>query len=153
VQVYGAGQMLWESPPDWFVTDVALGDPNDDGRQELMLAVDRVDPAGNRRSHPYIVGYRGGNYTLLWGGRAVMDPIQEVELGDVDGDGRQELLVLLERADGSGRQVAVWRWHGWGFSLLWRSAPGRYRDLVQETAQSGFPPNFSVTLATRAPTD
>jgi hypothetical protein len=57
----------------------------------------------------------------------VADPICEVELGDVDDDGRQELIVLEERGDD--QAVTVWRWHGWGFSLAWRSPPGRYRDL------------------------
>ena len=43
---------------------------------------------------------------------------------DLDDDGRQELVSVEEDA------VAVWRWQGWNFSLLWRSASGRYRDLV-----------------------
>lgn len=46
------------------------------------------------------------------------DPIREVELGDVEGDGVQELVVLEEQ--GNGRVVTVWHWHGWGFSLLHR---------------------------------
>ena len=147
VHIYGSSRLLWESPADWEVVDVALGDPNDDGRQELVLAVWKEDPAGYRRSHPYLVGYRGGEYTLIWGGRAVMDPIHELALGDVDGDGRQELLVLLQRASLDDHAVAVWRWHGWGFSLLWQSPPGRYRDLVFLPGADGAPPAFSVALA------
>src|SRR5690606_20732921 len=27
-----AGEAVWQSPPEWRVIDVALGDPNDDGR-------------------------------------------------------------------------------------------------------------------------
>ena len=41
----------------------------------------------------------------------------------MDGDGRQELVVLEADA------LAVWRWQGWNFSLLWRSETGRYADL------------------------
>ena len=81
------------------------------------------------RSHPFIVGYRGGTYRTLWGGSAVGNPIHEVELGDVAGDRSQELIVL-EGDDGGERTISVWRWHGWGFSLTWRSRPGAYRDLV-----------------------
>jgi poly-gamma-glutamate synthesis protein (capsule biosynthesis protein) len=138
VIIYSDGTEAWRSPPTWRVVDVALGDPNDDGRGEVLLALwkpgldglETPSPEKLRvpRSHPFIVGYRGGIYRTLWGGSAVSDPIHEVELGDVNGDGDQELIVL----DGDGpdeRTVSVWRWHGWGFSLMWRSDPGAYREL------------------------
>ena len=57
--------------------------------------------------------------------------IREVELGDVTDDGSQE-LVVLEGDEGQESTISVWRWHGWGFSLMWRSEPGAYRDLVLE---------------------
>jgi len=61
----------------------------------------------------------------------VADPIHEVELGDIDGDGAEELLVLEAPDPGVlQRRIAVWRWHGWGFSLMWRSETGRFSDLV-----------------------
>ena len=103
-----------------------------------MLALWQADAAGYPRSQPYIVGHRGGEYALLWGGRPVVDPIQEVALGDLDGDGTEELVVIEERADGSGQAVSVWRWAGWTFTLFWRSEYGAYRDLlVVEDDQGG----------------
>ncbi len=128
ITVYQEGEVAWGSPPEWQVVDVALGDPNDDGRGELLLALWRPDPEGYLRSQPYIVGYRGGAYKVLWGGRPLVYPLREVELGDVDGDGRQELVVLEEQ--GESQTVAVWRWQGWTFSLVWRSPAGRYQALV-----------------------
>lgn len=115
---------VYTTPPEWRVIDLALGDPNDDGRSELLLAIWQTDNEGHNRSQPYIVGYRGGEYKLIWGGRPLARPISEVELGDVDGDGKQELITVETDA------VAVWRWQGWNFSLMWRSENGRYRDLV-----------------------
>jgi hypothetical protein len=96
------------------------------------------------RSHPFIIGYREGAYRILWGGSAVADPIHEAELGDVDGDGVQELIVLEERGDGCA--VTVWGWHGWGFSLMWRSPPGRYRDLALIASGADCPPIISVAV-------
>ena len=81
VTVYEAGTAVWTSPPEWRVVDLALGDPNDDGRAELLLAIWQTDAAGYERSQPYIVGYRGGAYSLLWGGRPLVAPISEVALG------------------------------------------------------------------------
>src|SRR5690606_29266839 len=99
VVVYEAGVEAWRGLPEWRVADLALGDPNDDGRAEIVLALWKADEEGVLRSHPFIVGYRGGTYRVLWGGSALAKPIHEVELRDVDGDGAEELLVLEEQGD------------------------------------------------------
>jgi hypothetical protein len=129
VHIAGNGLPAWASPPEWQVSDLVLGDVNNDGRQEVLLALRKPDSSGVLLSHPFVLGYREAEWRLLWGGSAVSDPIQEVALGDVDGDGLQELVVLEARHDGSGQSISVWRWHGWGFSQIWRSEAGNYRNL------------------------
>ncbi len=144
VIIYKDGLEVWRSEPEWNVVDLALGDPNDDGRGEALLAFWKPDKTGQRRSQPFIIGYRRGIYRDLWGGSPVTDPIYEVELGDVDADGIQELIVLEQVGlVADNRAVSVWRWHGWGFSLIWRSDPAPYRDLV---LLPGQPPIISVTV-------
>lgn len=64
-----------------------------------------------------------------------------VELGDVDEDGAEELVVLEEQGDG--QTVSVWRWQGWNFSLLWRSENGRFRNL---TLRSGTDNQLLLTV-------
>jgi len=145
VIIYSQGEEVWRSPDAWRVEDVAPGDPNDDGRRELVLALwkpglDGLEPASEWKEHtprsrPFIIGYRGGVYRTLWGGSAVANPIHEVALGDVDGDGAEELLVLeAPESWSSQRRIGVWRWHGWGFSLVWRSEPGWFSDLVVDAS-------------------
>ncbi len=128
VFIYAGGYEVWRSPREWRVVDVALGDPNDDGRGEVLLAFWREDDTGVPRSHPFIVGYREGRYRTVWGGSAVAYPIYEMALGDVTGDGTEELIVLEAHGEVE-RSVSVWRWHGWGFSLIWRGEIARYQDL------------------------
>jgi hypothetical protein len=138
------GVAVWQSPKGWRVVDMALGDPNDDGRGEVMLAFWRADADGLPQSHPFIIGYRGGIYRTLWGGSAVREPIYEFDLGDVDGDSIEELVVL--EAHGEDEQtVSVWDWHGWGFSLRWRSEPGAYTGLVVVDGGADGTGNISVT--------
>lgn len=145
VKVFQEGQMVYETPPEWRVVDVALGDPNDDGRGELMLAIWQADANGVEWSQPYIVGYRGGEYRLLWGGRPVFDPIQEIEVGDVDGDGVDELVVLETRKSGK-QAVSIWRWVAWGFGFVWRSQEDRCKSLTLVTGESEQPPLISVAI-------
>ena len=129
---------VWRTPTQWHVRDIALGDPNHDGRFEVVLAVDTSEG-----SQPFIVGYRGGRYDDLWGGSPVSDPILEVELADLDGDGHEELAAI--EASDDARHLTVWRWHGWGFSLVWRSPPGEYRDLIVLPAEEDQPVRLSVS--------
>jgi poly-gamma-glutamate capsule biosynthesis protein CapA/YwtB (metallophosphatase superfamily) len=138
---------LWRGLPDWQVVDIAVGDPNDDGRAELLLALFKPDQDGVVRSHPFVLGFREGTYRILWGGSAVSEPIHEIELGDVDGDGVQELVVLEEASAieaGAGRTesthlkaVTIWDW---------RSPSGRYRNLVLTPSENGSPPVINVTV-------
>ncbi len=128
------GERLWESDPGWRVVDVAVGDVGDDLRVELLLALWKPGLDRVPRSQPYVVGYRHGRFDLLWGGSPVEQPVVELDFGDVDNDGRGE-LVVLEAPAGTGpgcpaRWMSLWRWNGWGFTLLWRSAEGQFRDLT-----------------------
>ena len=94
MRILEAGEVVWRSPPDWNVVDLALGDPNDDGRFEAMLAIEKGTAGGKVVSQPFVIGYRGGRYLDLWGGSPVHASLVEVELADVDGDGAEELVVL-----------------------------------------------------------
>ncbi len=130
ILVYKHGVLDWQSPPEYRVLDLALGDPDADGRGDLVLAMEKPDKQGVIQSHPFVMSKRGGVYRTVWGGSPVSDPLKEVELADIDGDGQVELLVLEEERGGAGRAVTVWHWHGWGFSLDWRSEYGQYEQMV-----------------------
>jgi hypothetical protein len=132
--IFQNGVEIWSSNPGWQVVDVALGDPNNDGRNDILVALWKPDQESVLTSHPFIVGYRGGRFKTIWGGSAVPYGIHELLLADVDGNGIQELVILESAHHGDGPEaslftLSVWDWHGWGFILRWRSEPGYYRNL------------------------
>ncbi len=133
VQVEEGGQVVWQSTPERRIVDMVAGDAWDDLRQELIMALWQKDAEGVPRSQPFIIGHRHGRYDILWGGSPVADPIYDLDLGDVNGDGRNELVVLegdyADPPDQPAHFLTVWRWNGWGYTLLWRSEVGRFRDL------------------------
>ena len=51
----------------------------------------------------------------------------------------QRQLLVLEN-QGEAQTVAVWRWQGWSFSLVWRSENGRYQDLTVQPGTESQPP-------------
>lgn len=145
-EIYQDGSLAWRSPPGWRVLDLALGDPNEDGRYELLLVLEQRGAQGETTSHPFVIGYRGGLYRQLWGGSPAADPLYEVEMEDLDGDGITEVAILEACGDGASRCLTVWRWHGWGFNLAWRSEPGNYHDLVILPAEGDKPARLSVSI-------
>jgi hypothetical protein len=130
------GALAWESPQNWLVVDAALGDPDWDGRPDLVAIFWKADQSGVLRSHPFLIRQNGGRYEEVWGGSAVSEPIWEVEVADLNGDGQDELVVLAMAPEGAGQTLSVWEWHGWGFSQEWRSLPSAYENL--RTAPGGW---------------
>ncbi len=132
IHLYDAGQIVWQNEsPAWRFTRMVVGDPNDDGRVEVLMLLWQPDANGQLRSQPYILGWRGGRYQIIWGGSPTPVPIQDMVLGDLEGDGRSELIVLEggNQPGDPGESVSVWRWHGWGFQREWRSAAGTWTRL------------------------
>lgn len=140
----------WRSEPGWQVADVALGDPNNDGRFEALVVFLTPGAPGSPRSlrsQPFIVGYRRGLFGTWWGGSPVDRPIREVGLADVDGDGAQELLTIESASDSASDEQGrptVWRWHGWGFSHQWSGPTGHYRGLLARDVTGDRLPDLVV---------
>lgn len=136
--------VVWRNEaPDWRVAEVGAGDLDRDGRIELLLLLWRPSADGGRLgSHPFLVGWRGGRFGVLWGGSATDVPMQHAAAGDLDGDGWDELVVLEGgRAPGDpAERISVLTWRDWVFELRWRSPAGRWSDLaLQDLSGDGRP--------------
>ena len=66
----------------------------------------------------------------IWAGSALPVPLLSLAVDDVDGEGMNEVLAVegtyAAGRDGTGAHVDVWRWNGFGFTLVWRSEAGVY---------------------------
>jgi len=137
-------------PADWRVTASTLADATNDGAPEWVLLVWRPWrdwPIQRWSTVPSpIAGFHdaaGDSCHLIlldphdeheiWAGSALPAPLLALAVGDVDGDGRNEVATLegnyATGRDGPAIHVDVWRWNGFGFTLEYRSPPGTFREL------------------------
>lgn len=135
LHVFEGEREVYTSHPSWQVVDASLGDPNQDGRFEVTMLLWKQDtPGAPVTTHPFILGYRGGQYKVIWGGSATLAWVQALGVADVDGDSQDELVTIERDADASPcderSRVVVMKWNGWGFTRQWASHYGQYNDLA-----------------------
>nr|WP_246351118.1 hypothetical protein [Deinobacterium chartae] len=146
-------------PADWDLRASFAGDVTGEGRPQCVLLVWRPwrdwhtrrwaatpgptatfrDARGDS-AHLIVVEPLGqGRYRERWAGSALARPAVALRLLDLEGDGVLEVGVLEGSypagRDGTASHAALWRWSGFGFHLVRRSAAGRYHQL--EVAGSG----------------
>jgi hypothetical protein len=132
-------------PPDWHVADGTLSDVTGDRVPEWVLLVWRpwrdwpiqrwsaatspiagFHDAAGESCHLILLDPRDGHE--IWGGSALPVPFLALAVEDVDGDGGNEVVTVegsyARGRDSPGTRVGVWRWNGFGFTLLWHSPPG-----------------------------
>jgi len=125
------GKTIWQSPGEWWVEDFFNGDANNDGIPDLNLLVWKAGSFGERKpfwvteedksvkNHLFIFDLAGGSIRPVWQSSNLDRPNHGSVLQDLDGDGKNELIVG-EGDYGKDRisRVTVWRWNGWGFTLI-----------------------------------
>ncbi len=134
LRIHDGDQIVYESHPSWQVVDYTVGDPNQDGRFEVLMLLWKQDtPGAPVTTHPFIVGYRKGAYKVIWGGSATSNWVQALTVADVDGDQLDELVTLERDMNdvmcSTTTQVVVMAWNGWGFTRHWTSAPAAFSSV------------------------
>jgi hypothetical protein len=147
------GRTLWTNPEDWRVKAAQIADLNRDGRPEMAMLVWRpfapwpIDSwipyggriaefhdAENQSCHIILWGWAGDRYRELWAGSPLAEPLVSFYAADWNGDGLQE-LAAAETAYGRYPAVtafSLWRWNGFGFSLIDRltAGIGEFRFII-----------------------
>lgn len=97
---------------------VQLADVDSRPGVEVVVGVWKTsprDPVMARR--PFVYGWNGRRLVPKWLGSRLSRRFTDMAVGDVDCDGRNE-LVSLEVAPGKRNRVAVYRWFSFGFEWL-----------------------------------
>lgn len=152
------GEVFWQSPASWQVKEAQITDLNRNGTPEATLVVwrpfqpwpiDRFLPSGGRikdfhdqngmSCHVILIGWARQGYNELWAGSALIRPVSQLLAVDLDGDGQQEMVALegIYDALSSGGALSVWRWSGFGFSLIDKEEGGfRQINLIGNSVQN-----------------
>ncbi len=154
------GELIrWHSPQNWQVRQALIADLNRDGRPEAVLLVWRpfqpwpVDAwlphggriegfqdASGRSCQIILIGWYRGAFRERWAGSALAEPVAGFATADLTGNGEQFLVTLDARYDdppsAPARQLKVWEWNGFGFSLV-STLEGPFNHMAVVQADDG----------------
>lgn len=123
--------MIWQTPPEWWVDYFFIGDANNDGSTELNFLVWKEGSFGplkpfwleeddtDIKNHLFIFKLEDGNIKPVWQSSKLDRPNYLAALLDFNGDGDNELVALEGcYTDPEKLKMTVWKWNGWGFSRM-----------------------------------
>lgn len=131
LQVSDGSRLIWQSRDDWWVDDFFLGDADNDSIPELNLLVWKSGSFGPHKpfwiteedlsvkNHLFIFKLVEGAFKPVWQSSNLDRPNYKTELVDLDGDRTNELVVVEgDYNDLAVQKTCIWRWNGWGFSMV-----------------------------------
>lgn len=139
---------IWQSPSEWWIDSFVLADSNNDGITDINLSLWKAGNFGpskpfwieknnmSVKNHFFVLDFIDKTAKQIWGSSNLEAPNCEFDITDIDGDKKNDLIVL--EGDYSSKPacnanfIAVWKWNGWGFSNEWRGKQGNFLDLKTE---------------------
>jgi hypothetical protein len=113
IRLAGGGVEGWRRP-----SRVSWGDVDGDGSVEaLVLVTGRARFDQRLALRPFVYGWDGRRLYPKWLGSRLSRPFEDATLGDVDADGRAELVAVERTRDGQ-LELAAYRWRGFGFERV-----------------------------------
>ncbi|MBE0447725.1 MAG: CapA family protein [Actinobacteria bacterium] len=145
LRIFQGSKLIWESQGDWWVDDFYLADSTGDGGVNINLSIWKSGDFGDTKpfwvkendqsikNHFFVFNLVNGKVRPVWQSSNLDRPNCEFLFEDVDGDGKQELIVLegdySDKHLSKGEHIAIWRWKEWRFYNEWRSLAGEFKNL------------------------
>lgn len=146
IYIYQNDKIIWQSDPEWKVENVILEDIDNDKKTDIIISLWKFGKHGDDLpfwlkentkewgNHLFIYGWKNGKIKSIWCSSTIDAPIREMMVGDVNGDGKNELIVLegnyAQPQNSLAEYITVWAWNGWGFSNDYRSKKEKFYNLI-----------------------
>lgn len=128
--------------PEFDIEEVLYGDFTNNGKQNVAIYLWKkgnygdalpfwVDENDNSyKQHLFIFEETGPDtYKSVWNSSNLPYINMKTYLANLDGDNKNEIIVLEKPYNKAHKTVAMWQWDDWGFKNIWRSESGNFSDL------------------------
>lgn len=145
-------KLIWSSRKNWWIDEAMLTDVTNRGTSDVVFSLWKngnyfKPPFWHNtnewqiRNHFFIYKFNNGKLQPHWGSSNISAPICKFAVADINHDGENELIVLegdyKDYPNCTGKDLAVWKWNGWGFENFWQSKKGEYNDFVIYQVNAG----------------
>lgn len=131
MSVWHGKRRAWSGVPKrWKPWKLALADVDGDGKQEIVLGVNK-STRYIKKPHNclFVYGWDGRKVYPKWLSSSLSKPFTDFLFADLDKDGKADLVALETRRDG--RQcVVVYSWIGFGYGFEWQSGDWNFARLA-----------------------
>lgn len=126
VTVREGGQTIWQSPEEWQIDQILIGDVTNDSRQELVMLLRKQGSYGPSRpfwakeadtgwsSHLFVYTLAEDQVRQVWCSSAISEPFHDLQLKTDPQDG-SNYLSARKNGFGLNRQIYM-KWDQWGFT-------------------------------------
>jgi len=139
ISVFCRGRKIWQGVPKrWQAWKLVIADVDGDGKKEFLVGVNiktRYFP--QRHKSVFVLGWNGKFAYARWLGSHLSKPLVDFAAASLDEHQGDELVTLEVTRDGC-HCLVIYRWIGFGFTVIWQSQPFARARLLSQGSQVGI---------------
>lgn len=139
ISVFLGRRKIWQGvPARWQAWKLVIADVDGDGKKEFLVGVNiktRYFP--QRHKSVFVLGWNGKFAYARWLGSHLSKPLVDFVAASLDEHQGDELVTLEVTRDGR-YCLVVYRWIGFGFTVIWQSQPFVKARLFLQGRQVGI---------------